>query len=129
MNSKMIQAELPMGADGERSLALQCWRLSLLAGLLRDSNQESDLRHAIRRITERLKEMGIKAVDFSMRPYDPGMIPEVVEVREAQGPPDGHAIIDGTIARTVTWRGQVIKPRANHRDAFFCEAAETMGVE
>jgi len=37
------------------------------------------------------------------------MVPEVVEVREDQGLPDGHAIIDETVAPTVTWRGQVIK--------------------
>jgi hypothetical protein len=43
------------------------------------------------------------------RPYDPGMVPEVVDVREDQGLPDGHAIIEETVAPTVTLRGQVIK--------------------
>ena len=67
--------------------------------------------------------MGIEVVDFSGRPYDPGMVPEVVEVREDQGLPDGHAIIDETVAPTVTWRGQVIKARTNHCEAFSCKAA------
>ena len=92
------------------ALSLECWRLSRIAELVKDGNQGSGLRHAVRRITETLKEMGIELVDFAGRTYDPGMVPEVVEVREDQGLPDGRAIIDETIAPTVTWRGQVVKP-------------------
>jgi hypothetical protein len=110
MNSKTIPTELPMDTDGACALSLECWRLSLITELLRDSNEGAGLRHAVRRITETLKGMGIEVVDFAGRPYDPGMVPEVVEVREDQGLPEGHAIIDETIAPTVTWRGQVIKP-------------------
>jgi hypothetical protein len=110
MNSKTIPAELPMDTDGACALSLECWRLNRIAQLLRDSNEGAGLRHAVRRISETLKGMGIEVVDFAGRPYDPGMVPEVVEVREDQGLPDGHAIVDETIAPTVTWRGQVIKP-------------------
>ena len=109
MNSKTIPAELPLDTEGACALALECWRLSLIAELLRGSNEGVGVRHAVRRITGTLKGMGIEVVDFSGRPYDPGMVPEVVEVREDQGLPDGHAIIDETVAPTVTWRGQVIK--------------------
>src|ERR1017187_8217471 len=109
MNSKTIPAELAMDTDGACALALECWRLSFIAELLKDSNQGAGLRHAVRRITETLKGMGIEVVDFSGRPYDAGMVPEVVEVREDQGLPAGRAIIEETIAPTVTWRGQVIK--------------------
>ena len=105
-----IPTELTMDADDACALSLECWRLSLIAELLKDSNQGPGLRHAVRRISETLKGMGIEVVDFVGRPYDPGMVPEVVEVREDQGLPDGRAIIDETIAPTVTWRGQVIKP-------------------
>src|ERR1017187_9553118 len=110
MNSKTIPAELAMDTDGACALCLECWRLSLIAEVLKDSNQGPGLRHAVRRITETLKGMGIEVVDFAGRPYDPGMVPEVIEVREDQGLPDGHAIVDETIAPTVTWRGQVIRP-------------------
>jgi hypothetical protein len=110
MNSTTIPAELPIDANGACALALECWRLSFIAELLKDSNQGAGLRHAVRRITETLKGMGIEVVDFSGRPYDAGMVPEVVEVREDQGLPAGRAIIEETIAPTVTWRGQVIKP-------------------
>ena len=110
MDSMTIPTELTMDADDACALSLECWRLSLIAEVLKDSNQGPGLRHAVRRITETLKGMGIDVVDFAGRPYDPGMVPEVVEVREDQGLPDGQAIIDETIAPTVTWRGQVIKP-------------------
>src|ERR1700686_3491038 len=109
MNAKTIPAEVPLDTEGACALALDVWRLSLIAELLRDSNEGAGVRHAVRRITETLKGMGIDVVDFAGRPYDPGMVPEVVEVREDQGLPDGQAIIDETIAPTVTWRGQVIK--------------------
>ena len=109
MNSKTIPAELPLDTEGACALSLESWRLSRIAELLSDSNEGAGVRHAVRRITETLKGMGIEVVDFSGRPYDPGMVPEVVEVREDEGLPDGHAIIDETVAPTVTWRGQVIK--------------------
>jgi hypothetical protein len=110
MNPKTIPAKLPMDTDGACALSLECWRLNLIAEVLRDSSEGAGLRHAVRRITETLKGMDIEVVDFAGRPYDPGMVPEVVEVREDRGLPEGHLIIDETIAPTVTWRGQVIKP-------------------
>jgi hypothetical protein len=110
MNSKTIPADLSMTVDEANTLSLECWRLSRIAELLRDSNEGAGLRHAVRRITETLKGMGIEVVDFAGRTYDPGMVPEVVEVREDWGLPDGRAVIDETIAPTVTWRGQVVKP-------------------
>ena len=109
MNSKTIPGELPLDTEGACALALECWRLGLIAELLRDSKEGMGVRHAVRRITGTLKGMGIEVVDFSGRAYDPGMVPEVVDVREGQGLPDGDAIIDETVAPTVTLRGQVVK--------------------
>jgi hypothetical protein len=109
MRSKIIPAELPMAVEGAGTLSVECWRLRRVAELLKDSNEGPGLRHAVRRITEVLEAMGIEIVDFAGRTYDPGMVPEVVEVREDHGRPDGPAIIDETIAPTVTWRGQVVK--------------------
>jgi len=54
--------------------------------------------------------MGIEIAGFAGRLYDPGLVPEVVEVRQDDGLSDGHAVIEETIAPTVTWRGQVVKP-------------------
>lgn len=110
MNDKNIPAQLLIDPDGACSIALECWRLSRIAERLNDNNQSAGLRYAVRRITEVLKEMGVEVVDLTGRPYDPGMVPEVVEVQEDLALSDGHALIAETIAPTVTWLGQVIKP-------------------
>ncbi len=54
--------------------------------------------------------MEIEIIDFTGRIYDPGLVPEVVEIRLDDTLTDGHAVVEETIAPTVTWRGQVIKP-------------------
>jgi hypothetical protein len=110
MNSKTIPAELPIAIEGVCTVSLECWRLMRIADLVKVGNAGLALRHAARRIAEALKEIDIEVVDFAGRNYDPGMVPEVVEVREVPDLPDGHAVIDETIAPTVTWRGQVVKP-------------------
>ena len=109
MNSKAIPDELPITLEGACIISLECWRLSRLAESLKDSNEGVGLRHAARRIAETLNAMGIEIVDLAGRIYDPGLVPEVVEVRQDDGLSDGQAIIEETIAPTVTWRGQVVK--------------------
>jgi len=110
MKSSDIPNELPIALDDARALSLECWRLRRLGEHLRDSNTGSGLRHAVRLITDTLSKMGIEVLDFAGRTYDPGMTPEVVEVKNDGTLPVGHAIIDETIAPTVIWRGQVISP-------------------
>lgn len=108
MKSRSIPAELQVPLEGACTLSLECWRLRRLAEQVGDANAGLVLRHAIRRITEILEDMGIEVVDFVGRTYDPGMVSEVVEVREDQGLLDGEAIIAETITPTVIWRGQVV---------------------
>ena len=109
MDPKTIPGELPIAIEGVCTFALECWRLRRIAALLKDHSEGPGLRHAVRRINETLDAVGIQIVDFVGQAYDPGMVPEVVEVREGPGLPDGHAVVDETIAPTVTLRGQVIK--------------------
>jgi hypothetical protein len=109
MDPKTIPAEVPITLERACIFALECWRLGRISVLLRDSAEGAGLRHAVRRINETLEAMGIQIVDFAGRAYDPGMVPEVVQVREEPGLPNGHAVVEETIAPTVTWRGQVIK--------------------
>jgi hypothetical protein len=110
MKSSAIPAELRISLKRACSLSLECWRLRRVAEQVGDTNAGSGIRHAIRRITETLEDMGIEVVDFVGRTYDPGMVPEVVEVREDQALLDGDAVIDETVAPTVIWRGQVVSP-------------------
>ena len=110
MNTMVVPDELAISIEGACDISLECWRLSQLAELQKDSNNGPTLRYAARRITETLNAMGIEIVDLVGRVYDPGLAPEVVEVRQDESLPDGHAVIEETIAPTVTWRGQVVKP-------------------
>ena len=110
MNSRTIPPELSIAVEGACTLSLECWRLKGIAELVKEGTEGSGLRHVIRCITDTLAEMGIEVVDFAGRTYDPGMVPEVVDVREDPEMPRGSAVIDETIAPTVTWRGQVVAP-------------------
>jgi hypothetical protein len=57
-----------------------------------------------------IEKIGIEVIDLTGRIYDPGMAPEVVEVREDMSPQAGQAVIDETIAPTVMWHGRVVRP-------------------
>jgi len=109
MTSKAIPDELPITVEGVCNISLECWRLRGIAESLKDSSEGMALRHAARSINEALNLIGIEIVDFAGRIYDPGMVPEVVEVRLDDTLPDRHAVIAETIAPTVTWLGQVVK--------------------
>jgi hypothetical protein len=110
MNATVVPDDLAISVEGACDISLECWRLGQLGQLQKDSSDGAGLRHAARRITETLSAMGIEIIDFAGRIYDPGLVPEVVEVRQDETLPDGHAVIEETIAPTVTWRGRVIKP-------------------
>ena len=110
MNTVVVPDELAISTEGACDISLECWRLSQLAELEKASNNGPTLRYAARRITETLNAMGIEIVDLAGRVYDPGLAPEVVEVRQDESLPSGHAVIEETVAPTVTWRGQVVKP-------------------
>ncbi len=110
MNPAVVPEQLAISVAGACDISLECWRLSQLAKLQKDSNGGAGLRHAVRRITEALNAMDIQIIDFAGRIYDPGLVPEVVEVLLDETLPHGHAVIEETIAPTVTWRGQVVKP-------------------
>ena len=110
MNTMFVPDELAISMEGACDISLECWRLSQLAEVQKDSNEGAGLRHAVRRIAETLNAMEIDIIDFTGRIYDPGLVPEVVEIRLDDTLTDGHAVVEETIAPTVTWRGQVIKP-------------------
>jgi hypothetical protein len=101
---------LAISIEAACDISLECWRLSRIAELQNDSNSGAGLRHAVRCITEALNAMEIEIIDFAGHIYDSGLVPEVVEVRQDETIPNGHVVIEETVAPTVTWRGQVIKP-------------------
>lgn len=109
MTAAGIPSELSIALQGACALAVECWRLKRLSELTRDASAKSVVRHAVRQLTKTLEELGIEVIDFVGRPYDAGMVPEVVEVREDLELPD-QAVVEETVAPTITWRGQVVVP-------------------
>jgi len=109
MIEMVIPDELAISIEGVCDISLECWRLCKLAQSQKESNEGAALRYATRRMAEVLTGMEIEIIDFVGRVYDPGLVPEVVEVRQDKSLPDGQSIIEETVAPTVTWRGQVIK--------------------
>ena len=99
-----------ISVEGACILSTESWRLSQIADSLTNSSETARLLHAVRRISDALKEIGIEVVNLAGRNYDPGMVPEVIEVQEDQTLPTGLLVIAETVEPTVIWRGRVIKP-------------------
>ena len=76
--------------------------------LAQDANAKGVLRHAVRHITEILEKLEIQAVDLTGRVYDAGMVQEVIELRRDPDIVDGSAMVEETVAPTITWRGQMV---------------------
>jgi len=73
-----------------------------------ERDDAAGMRHAVRNISEALSGMGVEIIDFAGRAYDPGLVPEVIEVRLDDTLSKGRAIIHETISPTVMWRGQIV---------------------
>jgi len=84
--------------------------LRQVANSLKHSGDGMVLAHAVREITEMLDEAGIGVMDLVGRSYDPGIVPEVLEVQIDQDLPEGSSVIEETVFPTITWHGQVIRP-------------------
>ena len=110
MTSPSVPTQLQIPIERVCALSLECWRLGQLANSLKHSNDGMVVARAVREIAEMLDEAGIGVIDLVGRSYDPGIVPEVLEVHIDPGLPEGSAVIDETVSPTVTWHGQVIKP-------------------
>ncbi|MCX7313738.1 MAG: hypothetical protein NTV56_18940 [Alphaproteobacteria bacterium] len=109
MNSVAVPDLLPMSLENVCSISLECWRLERLGDRLKDTDEGVGIRHASRHIAEILRAIGVELVDFTGRNYDPGLVPEVVEMLEEAESSGGHLVIAETISPTMTLFGQVVK--------------------
>jgi hypothetical protein len=106
-SNAVIPTEIAIGMGDIRALGAECWRLGRLAQTA-DGATGAGLRYALRRLNEILRGTEVEVVDLSGRAYDPGMVAEVVEIRNDLDLPPGHSVVEETIAPTLTWRGTVI---------------------
>lgn len=108
MSGSQNPVELPISLEAACELTVECWRLKRLSELAQDANAKGVLRHAVRHITEILEKLEIQAVDLTGRVYDAGMVQEVIELRRDPDIVDGSAMVEETVAPTITWRGQMV---------------------
>ena len=99
---------LPVATAGQ--LATECWRLGRLkkAACIVDDDRLA-LDRAVRRLNEILNSVGLQIIDFAGTAYDPGIVPEVIDVQIDSTFPTGTSLIDETVLPTVTWGNKVIQ--------------------
>src|SRR3954464_13486726 len=90
-----------------RALGTECWRIERLAQDA-DGATGAGLRYASRRLNEILRGTGVEVVDLRGQAYDPGMVQEVVEIRDDLDLSPGRALVDETVSPTLILRGTVI---------------------
>lgn len=91
------------------ALYSEIWRLEQLAEVLIDRIQSASVRRIARQIRAGLAEIDVEMVDYTGRPYDPGMVPEVLDVQLVEGTAKVGDIVTETIEPTLLWRGQVVR--------------------
>lgn len=108
MNDATGYLQVPI--EAAKQLATECWRLRTLANssaLLEDD--QVALERSVKRMSEALVSIGIRITDLRGTAYDPGMVPEVLEVQADPTLSEGESMIDETILPTLTWNGNIIQ--------------------
>lgn len=90
------------------ALSVEHWRLRKLVDELKDSKLGHGIRLSIGRSGEVLARLGIEIIDLAGRGHDPGMTPEVIEVRADNSLSPGQVVVDETVSPIVMWRGRVV---------------------
>lgn len=105
-----MPTETSLSLSGCCSLASEVWRLRRYVDSLGETAEPVGLRYSMRQLSRVLDELKISVVDLAGRPYDSGMIQEVVEVLEDPELLAGQQVIAETISPTVTWNGTIAQP-------------------
>ena len=104
-----LPSSVSVSSDGVCALYSEIWRLEQLAELLVDRIQSASARRIARQIRAGLAEIDVEIIDYAGRPYDPGMVPEVLDVQLVDGVADVGDTVSETIEPTLVWRGQVLR--------------------
>ncbi len=92
-----------------RELSIEGWRLGRAAEAAPDAPYRATVLRVGRSISEILAVCGVEIVDFAGRSYDPGLVPEVIDVREEPGLGEHEAVVEETVVPTLLLRGQVLE--------------------
>jgi hypothetical protein len=104
-----LPTSVTVSSDGVCALYSEVWRLEQLAEVLVDRIQAASARRIARQIRAGLAEIDVEIIDYAGRPYDPGMVPEVLDVQLVDGAAGVGDVVSETIEPTLVWRGQVLR--------------------
>ena len=105
----LLPNSVAVSSESIYALYSEIWRLEQLAEVLIDRIQSASVRRIARQIRAGLAEIDVEMVDYTGRPYDPGMVPEVLDVQLVEGTAKVGDIVTETIEPTLLWRGQVVR--------------------
>jgi hypothetical protein len=101
---------LHMPLEKASELATECWRLyKWTRASSTFGNDRLVLDRAARCLNEILNSIGIRTIDFAGTAYDPGIVPEVLEVQIDPALPQDTSLIEETVSPTVMWNDKVIQ--------------------
>jgi hypothetical protein len=92
-----------------RDLSIECWRLGRAAEAAPDAPYRATVLRVGRSISAILTACGVQIVDFVGRSYDPGLVAEVIDVREEPGLGAEDAVVEETVVPTLLLRGQLLE--------------------
>lgn len=88
---------------------VELWKLEQMETLLIDKAQSAAVRRIVRKIREALSEVDIEIIDYVGQPYDPGMLPEVLDIETVESAEGQGDFVAETIEPTLLWRGNVLR--------------------
>lgn len=104
-----LPSSVAVSSESICTLYSEIWRLEQLSGMLIDRIQSASVRRIARQIRTGLAEIDVEIVDYSGRTYDPGMVPEVLDIQIVDGTENIVDTIAETVEPTLLWRGQVLR--------------------
>jgi hypothetical protein len=104
-----LPTSVTVSSEGVCALYSEIWRLEQLAAVLVDRIQSASARRIARQIRAGLADIDVEIVDYAGRPYDPGMVPEVLDVQVIDGAAEVGDMVSETIEPTLVWHGQVLR--------------------
>ena len=92
------------------ALATEVWRLTRGLDATAPSSENTSTRYSIRQISRVLSNLEITILDHTGRPYEAGLIEDVVDIVEDPALPIGQQVIEEVVSPTIAWRGNIVRP-------------------
>jgi hypothetical protein len=105
----MADATVAVAVDKLVVLAVEHWRLGVTLKPVMESAGAAPVRHALRKMEEVLKGLGVEVKSLDGLPYDAGLAARVVEMVEDAELTKGTARIVETLSPMVMWEGKVVR--------------------